>query len=1146
MALQFVLGSSGSGKTTYMYNEMIQQSIKAIDAPILMIVPEQFTLQTQQDIIRKHSRNGIMNIEILSFQRLAYRLYDDLLVANKTILKDTGKSMVIRKLVEDHKNDYAIIHGNIKKNGYINELKDLITEFYQYNIDHEAFQVIKEQTSNPLLHAKLNDLELLFNSFKGYLSGKYMTTETTLDLLVDVIMESTFLENATIYLDGFYGFTPIQYKIIRKLLKKVVDVKVGITVDSNENISDIDDECQLFFESKKTIHKLKTICEEEGVLVEKPYWLEDTHPVRYEKNKALLFLEKNLYRYHHNTFDGPVSGLQLCKASNMRKEVKYVADAIMKLVQSNGYRYKDIGVLSSDIEGYESIIKQTFGQYDIPYFVDKKESIKSHPLVEFILSALETINRGFMYSSIFRYIKTGMLGIKREDIYLLENYVLAYGIRGENYWNEEWEKPYPLSNFSKDDKYLENLLERINGIREQIIVPLVALKQEIAKPGTTARSITKALYTFLETQQVQKMLEEKEKEFEKKGELLLQKRYGSLYKLVIEILDQMVDILGDDKISLKEYTTVLEAGFVECQMGLVPPGLDQVVVGDLERTRIRETKAMFVIGLNEGKIPKTSIKPGLITDKERLAIKACGIEVAPDNVANIYKEQFSIYMGIVRTSQRLYLSYANTDLDGKSMRPSILFYNVKKFYKTLQVINIDEIYHHRLVINRPKETFSNFINKIANHEDLEKTELAKEVYVWLNQQEGFNRKLAHLERAIDCHNTEKKLEEAITESLYGVELNNSVSRLETFSRCPFSHFVDYGLRLNERLEYEVKMPDIGILFHQAIDLVSKKIANRNLSWHSLDREMIDQLVDESVNEVVEREKRSLFTSSHRNIYLVKKIKRITKRAILAIKYQITKGEFKPTEYEYTFDGEKNPEAKALTINLDSKKTMKLKGRIDRLDTYEDEENLYLSVIDYKSGNKKIDMVSLYYGLQLQLFVYLNGANEMKQDKSPKNVVSVGAFYFHIDDPIIDGAKSRNSQEIEKEIFKSLKLSGLVLNDQDIIHKLDHSFESASDVIPVTIKKDGSVSAYSSVATREEFEAISRFTHEKNIEIGKDIARGDVSIRPYKLKDATGCDYCEYKSICQFENGINGNAFRKLIEMNDKEVYEKIVAQFNEN
>lgn len=1146
MALQFLFGSSGSGKTYRLYEEMISRSLKDDQTPLLLIVPEQFTLQTQQELLQMHPRKSIMNIEVLSFQRLAYRIYDDLSLADRVILKDTGKSMVIRKLVEAAKENYPMLYPNIRRKGYIKELKGLITEFYQYNFTEDAYDKIQNEIKNPLLREKIKDSHTLFKDFKDFLGRQYLTPENTMDLLVEGIPHNEWLKSAHIYLDGFYGFTPIQYDVIAQLLKKTREVSVAITMDCEEQFDSMEDSSQLFYESKKMFQTLRSIVEKEKIDIKEA--LQFSEPLRFVHSPELSHLEKNIFRYPYQPYVHKPQDIKMFCASNMRKEVLYVADSIMKLIMSNTYRFKEIAVVTGDLSGYENQIKQVLELYNIPYFMDQKKSIMSHPITQWLVATLEVLSKDFSYDSVLRYLKTGLIGIEARDIDLMENYVLAYGIRGYKGWLSPWNKPYPQLRVDEHSDYAQDILNRMNAAKACFLEPLLQFRTECHQKECTVEIITRGIFGVMKSLNLEKKISDMALLFELEGNLIYQKEYTQIFKILVDVLDQLVEILGKQSMQLKEFIKLLEAGLEESEMGLVPPGLDQVVVGDLERTRLKEIKALFVIGFNEGKIPKVVEQGKIISDYERIQLKELGISLAPDNKENIFKEQLSLYMGLLRTRKLLYLSYSKSDFQGKPMRPSLLLLTIKKIFPNMKVLDIDDIYVNKCVVNRPAPTFEKLLTHILKMDLNDPYNHVSEVYKWFTKETSWLSHLQLIQRAICSENQEALLDAEMIKDLYGDELRNSVSRLEAFAKCPFAHFIDYGLHLNERLDYAIKMPDIGILFHRAIDLCSRKIEQRGLSWNTLAPIVRDGLVEESVSEVVGEEQRGIYKSSARNAYLVKRLTRITKRALWAISQQISRGEFRPMDYEIAFDASKN-EIKALTIDFENQKSMRLSGRIDRVDAYEEEDALYLSVIDYKSGNQSFDLVALYYGLQLQLLVYLNAVTELKKNALNhhlEKVVPAGVFYFHIDDPIIKDISERNPQVIESMILKELKLKGLVLDHQNIIRKMDGTMEKTSEIIPVSMTNQGELSKSSSVASLEQFEDLQRFVDVKIKELGSSIVQGELGVKPYKRKGETGCDYCQYLSVCRFEQGVEGNAYNLLKEISRSDLWDKIGHKLTED
>ncbi|MBC7959127.1 MAG: exodeoxyribonuclease V subunit gamma, partial [Vallitaleaceae bacterium] len=576
----------------------------------------------------------------------------------------------------------------------------------------------------------------------------------------------------------------------------------------------------------------------------------DEMPKRFDESEAIRHLEKNLYRYPYQIFEESPKGFNLSQATHMRQEVQYVADSIMKLVMSQGYSYKDISVVTGDLSGYENAFRQIFNAYDIPFFMDQKKTIMSHPMVQLLLAAMDVISKDFSYESIFRYLKSGLLETKGKTLDALENYVLAYGIRGLKTWQQKWERPYPLWKGDPEAEHTKKMLDEMNRLKEGLLDPLIQFKKDLKKESPTVASTTKAVFNWMRTLRLEEKMTEQEVIFEKQGNLLYQKEYSQIYKMIVDVLDQTVEILGDSAIVLKEYANLLQAGLEECEMGLVPPGLDQVVIGDLERTRLKEVKALFVVGFNEGKIPKKVSDANILTDYERQQLKALGIALAPDNKENIFKEQFSLYMGLLRVSKKLYLSYAKSDLQGKPMRPSLLFYTIKKMYPKINVLDLEEIYRNRLIVNRPKPTFQHLIGNQRSANEIGEKDENVQAYRWFMAQEVWRPVVLALQETSKVSNHESALSPEMVEFLYGKELKNSVSRLETYARCPFAHFIDYGLHLRERLDYTVKMPDIGILFHRAIDLCSRKIDHRGFDWKTLEASVRDELVEQSVLEVV--------------------------------------------------------------------------------------------------------------------------------------------------------------------------------------------------------------------------------------------------------------------------------------------------------
>lgn len=1140
MSLQLIMGSSGSGKSYTLYQEVIQKSMEYENGNYLIIVPEQFTMQTQKDLVSMHPAHGIMNIDVLSFLRLAYRVFDELGGNDRIILEDTGKSMILRKVVEQKKEQLNIFQSNVKKTGFIGELKSILSEVYQYSIKPDQLEKMAEVTHHkPMLTNKLKDLLTIYNGFNDFLKDKYITAEEILDVLAGYVSRSRLIQNSTICLDGFTGFTPSQYKLITELLKSARKVIVTVTIDPRENGEVLDEDFKLFHLSKKTIIRLKEIGKQEGILVDKDIYVGDPgSPYRFKESKALRFLEHNLFRYPSDIYNEEQEDIHIHTGKNPKREVEFVIRQIQKLIREENYRYKDIAIVTGDISTYGRIIDKEFKSAGIAAFIDYKRDITGNPFVEFIRAVIDVIARDYSYESMFRYLRCGMVDIREEDIDYIENYVLALGIRGSKKWGEEWIRVYPSK--SPLD------LERTNRIRNQIYEELKEVKEVLSEKEATVARYSTGLYEFIVKQRISDKLDQYIERFSKEGDILLAKEFGQVYPVVMELLDRCVELLGEEVITLKEYEEILISGFEEAKVGLIPPGIDQVVVGDIERTRLKDIKALFFVGVNDGIIPKVTSGGGIISDMERQLLLDNHMELAPTKKQRAYTEKFYLYLNLTKPQNKLYLSFSNVNSEGKSLRPSYLIHKIMKMYPEMVIWNED----------RDKEDLSYILGTgngipylregLRDYTRKGMSDEWKELYSWFYRQEEKQKELKSLIDGAFYTNEELGLTKAVAHALYGNEMSNNVTRLERYAACAYAHFMDYGLELVERQEYHIAVLDMGNIFHNALDLFSQKLKRSEYNWHTVTEEARDSFITQSVAEATIEYGNTILKSSKRNEYIIHRVERIMKRTVWALCQHIRKGVFEPDSFELQFSYMDNLEA--VNIPLSDSEWMNLKGRIDRLDTYEDEDHVYVKVIDYKSGDKSLDVLSFYYGLQLQLVVYLGAAMEITRKKNPdKIVIPAGIFYYHIDDPVVDKSMEGN---IEESILNQLKMDGLVNDDISVAGLMDLTLmneegkgraSAKSGVIPVEINKDGFPTKRSNLASVEQFDAMNRYVRKKIAGLGKEIIDGATKINPYKLKQRTACDYCQYGGICGFDTKLPGNTYRTLKLFDKDEVWEKLLS-----
>ncbi|WMJ86181.1 helicase-exonuclease AddAB subunit AddB [Anaerocolumna sp. MB42-C2] len=1141
MSLQFVIGRSGSGKSYQLYKEIITKSIQKEDTSYLVIVPEQFTLQTQKDIVSRHPNRGTMNIDILSFNRLAFRIFDEVGGNDRPVLEDTGKSMVLRKIVAIKKKELELFNHDVQKQGFIDELKSLISEIYQYSISIPKLEEMKEAMANkPLLHGKLHDIIIIYKAFREYLDKNYITAEEILDVLCEVIDQSKLIEKSIICLDGFTGFTPAQYKLLTLLIKKAKKVLITITIDKKE-LDIPDEEYQLFHLSKKTIKKLTDITEEEKMELDSPLFVEDISPVkvpyRYRNSPALAALEANLFRYPSKSFEEEQDNISIHAARDIKQEIIFVVQEIKKLVRDRQYRYQDIAVVTGDIASYGREFGREFEKAGIPCFIDNKREVLSNPFVEMIRSALDIVQNKFDYESVFRYLRCGLANVEMADVDILENYVIALGIRGQKKWQDNWTRLYRGQP--------QGELIRINEIRQAFYDEINPLYEVLSDKEKTVKDYTLALYEFGLKMQAAEKLEAFALAFSENNKLGAAKEYEQIYGIVMELFDKLAELLGTEVISLKEYIEVLKAGLTEAKVGLIPPGLDQITVGDIERTRLKDIKALFFVGVNDGIIPKVNGSGGILTDMERQTFLEHKIEMAPTIRQAGFTEKFYLYLNMTKPQDKLYISFSKLNGDGKSIRPSYMIETIRKLFPKIKISDEDmenEDISHILGNNGGMDYIIDGLRKYP-YED--PTQVWNELFSYYYAKEENKDQIQSLIQAAFYVNKERGLSKQIAKELYGSSLTGSVTRFEQYAACAFAHYISYGLELMERQEYRLAIPDIGNLFHNAIELFSRKMAASEYSWHTIPENVREEWGSQCVREAADGYGNSIFGSSSRYQYIVKRVERITKRTLWVLCEQIKKGDFEPIGFEVFFSGDN--ELNSLKIDLSENEGIRLLGRIDRLDIYEENDKLLVKVIDYKSGNTSFDLLSVYYGLQIQLAVYMNAAMELMEREHPgKSVIPAGILYYNIDDPLVE-----KSSHVEESILKELKMNGIVNSSGEVIKHLDNSFLSEgeelrpsvkSDVIPVETNKDGYPTKRSSIADQYKLKAIEKYVKDTVYHYGFDILDGKTDIKPYQMGKRSACDYCIYNSICGFDSKLNGYSYRNLASLSAEEVWDRIMKQ----
>lgn len=1140
MSLQFYFGASGAGKSKKLHDFIIEESLKHPQKNYLLIVPDQFTMQTQMDLVVEHPRHAIMNVDVLSFGRLTHRVIEEVGGEELPVLDDTGKSLVLRKVAQEKREELSFLGSHLHKIGYIHEVKSALSEFMQYGVgEKELDTLLSYAKGRGALFHKLKDLKLLYQAFSEYKKDKFITTEETLDRLRTALPKSRIVRDAVIAFDGFTGFTPIQNRVIQDLLGLTERVIVTLTIDERDDPYRMEGEQKLFYLTQKTVAALQKLAQESGVLEEPAVWCRDKRdgrPARFLDNPELAHLERNLFRYPAQVYEGPVEKIHLFESSSPAEELRQTCIAIRKLLlSSETLCYRDIAVVTGNMEVYGKEAKEVFARFGIPIYLDRTTGILGNPFSSYLRSALQIILKDFSYEAVFHYLRTGLAGFEREETDRLENYVRRFGIRGKKKWSEAF--VYREESPEGEMASLLALAEH-NALRERLMEQMAPF----LVPMWTAGELLRALYRFMEAAGVQQKLADYEAVFQRQGDLARAKEYGQIYPLVIDLLDQMDGLLAEEEMTLQEFAEILDSGLAEITVGTIPQNVDRILVGDIERTRLGEVKVLFFLGVNDGNIPKGS-SGGIISDLDREFLREAQIELAPTPRQQMYIQRLYLYLNMTKPSQELYLSYARVGEDGRTLRPAYLAEMVRGLFPLLSTERPEGgPAAEQLVSGADGVGF--LADSLREYAAGRLPEAERRTfytfYCCYRQDAQYKEQIERLTQAAFARYEDAPLAKTVSSALYGAFLLGSVSRLEKYAACAYAHFLQYGLRLRERDEYGFEAVDMGNLFHQALEIFGEKLAAHGYTWLDFPEEESGKLVAEAIASCAAVYGESVLYSSERNKRLMDRIERVLNRTVRTLRAQLTKGRFLPEAFEVSFDSLE--ELDALNIALTEKEKLRLRGRIDRVDLCEKDDRVYVKIIDYKSGERHFDLAALYYGLQLQLVVYMNAAVELTKKKYPGREVHPAAMlYYHVADPIVEMEGEPAPEEINRRILRELRMTGMVNKSDEAVSLLDAEFAEKSDILPLERKKDGSFSAASGVMEESEMQMVSDYVNHKIRQLGREILNGTISVNPCEFGSDKACTYCAYKSVCGYDAGEAqlGYQTRKLPKMGTAEALERM-------
>lgn len=1168
MTVRYIIGRAGSGKSEYCFEAIRRRLAAGEDGPpLILLVPEQSTFQAERKLVAAPGLHGFIRAQVLSFRRLAFRVMQETGGTARVHIAENGKKMLLHKLIHNLKDELKAFRSAADEPGFVGKVAEMIEELKRYRVKPEELERLLARDAGGVgdgpLADKLADIAAVYVAFEQAMRGLYVDTEDNLEWLAEHFGESSYA-GAEVWIDGFHGFTPQELAVVAAMMRHCRSVSVALCVDRLYDAGEEPDEWSLFHPTATTLIKLRRLCADCGVAEAPPVLLPGMGPTRHAGSPMLAALERMWD-------EPPRSGgeirylredIRLVAAPHRRAEAEAAALRMLALVRDEGCRWRDMAVFVRNLADYRDVLAAALNDFGIPHFFDQKRTVNHHPLIELIRAAMDVVRSGWRFDAVFRAVKTGLLlgpcaseaeeAERRMAMDRLENYVLAFGIRG-NRWKDE--KPWSSVPYASLEERTEEqtererqLLEDVNASRNRVAAPLMKFETSI-KSAATVAEMAAAVFAFLEDIGAAAQLEAWADDGLRRGETERAREHAGLWGSVVDVLDQLVEMIGDERIGFDAFAELLDAGLEEIKLGLVPPALDQVMIGSMDRSRLGEIKHVFILGASDGVLPAVPQEDGLISETERTALAGMGVELAPSSRRRLLDEQFIVYAALTLPSQSLWISYPLADDEGRALPPSEVIGRILRLFPQLKV----EPAQHEApegadddaalaFISGQERTLSQLVvqlRRAKRHEALAEAWWA--AYNWFCTSPGWRDKLGRRLSSLFYRNQEEPLHPETSRLLYGLPLRASVSRMELFAACRFAHFAGYGLRLAERRIYKLAAPDIGQLFHAALSRIGGELMKEGLSWEALTPAQCAERAAAAVDALSPYLQNEILASSARYRYVARKLKQVVGKAAAVLAEQSRVGSFRTIGLELGFGpGQPLP---PLRFSLAGGAEMEIVGRIDRIDRADGMDGTILRIIDYKSSGTELDLAKVYYGLSLQMLAYLDVVVTNARRWLGVTAKPGGMLYFHVHQPLIRSAARLAPEEAEAELMKRYRTKGLVLADAETVRLMDGTLEGGGRSLfyPVAIKADGEFHRNASVMTEGQWEKLKRHGRGKIREIGEAIVQGRVDIAPYRIGQQTPCAYCSFKPVCQFDAEVDGNGYKRLIPYTQDEIW----AQFGE-
>lgn len=1130
--LHLILGRSGTGKTGRAVEIAEQHTTQG--RKVLFLVPEQFTFETEKLILRRLGPGSCLNIEILSFTRLAYRVFGEYGGVACRYIDECGRYAVMGRALKQIGGELTVYRRQAASAPFIKLMVDSVSEYKTCGVTPEALAAAAGKINAGNLKSKLHDISIILETYDAMLRERFTDSLDDLERLCHAVDACPFFEDKTVIIDSFYGFTAPEIDVIERIIRQAPDVYITLCADSLE---DAEHGVGLFSHIKKTANSLIRAAGKNGADVASPVLLSEE---KRSRQKCLKALENNLFRHSGLIDPGPADSIHIFAARDVYTEVQAIASEIKSLAAKTACRYADIAVIVGSLESYRPVFESVFRKYGIPVYIDAKKPVSSHPLMVAVTSFLELCGGKFTHETIFRYLKTGLAGFTTEEISVLENYSLMWNIRGREAWGTEW-KENPSGMGREFDENAKEELAAVNSLRLRVIKTVDGFSEKL-KPEPTGEDLAACLYESFCSAGVPEKIDEIRGRLLAAGELDLSDEYERIWELFLHILDQIALAFGGRSMETAEFTKLFALVVKNDEYGHIQPSLDGVTVGSYERIRAGEKRFVFAAGLADGIFPSASRNAGVFSDAEILRLEQCGLEFLKSAQEKSVEERFFAYKALVSASDELFLFYPKSDQTGKTLRPSYYLGAVKAAVPAC--VETDALADGLDAVQNISSAFEALAENFMNSGPL-----SSALRRYFNENGGteYRAKMEAL-KVVSRKADFKIANPALPGKLFGQNLHISPSMAENHRQCRFAFFCRYGVRALPREKAEMTAPQTGTLIHYVLErLLSENTStdkNGALLFDAGTKEKIRGLLDEYADRFLG----GLENKPERFRYLYSRLADSITEIVLHLSQELSQSEFRPADFELEIS-EKGA-VKPLAVPMPDGGRLFIEGKVDRVDILKKGKNTYLRVIDYKTGVKQFSLSDVMNGLNMQMLIYLfvlcrNGGERYGAENGKP--IPAGVLYMPARRADVKGDRNAPPDSVETEKAKKMRMNGLILDRPEAVVGMER--DGAGIFIPAKfqVEKDetgNTVScrfdAASSIASLEKLGLLEN--HVENIlrRMGKMLNSGDISAIPINGSGYDPCRYCSYSSVCGHEPS---DKVERIADFDKKQVWERLEEEY---